>query len=45
VNTFARKHFEGGGHANASGGRSSESLDATFKHFKHVLKEYQNQLQ
>ncbi len=44
VNTFARKHFEGGGHVNASGGRSSDSLDATINKFKQVLKEYKNQL-
>lgn len=44
VNTFARKHFEGGGHVNASGGRSSDSLDATVNKFKQVLKEYKNQL-
>lgn len=44
VNTFARKHFEGGGHVNASGGRSSDSLDATLHKFKQVIKEYQNQL-
>ncbi|MFX5494426.1 DHHA1 domain-containing protein, partial [Acinetobacter baumannii] len=29
VNTFARNHFEGGGHANASGGRSSKTIDET----------------
>ncbi len=45
VNTFARKYFEGGGHANAAGGRSSEGLDATMKHFKQVIQEYQIQLQ
>ena len=45
VNTFARKHFEGGGHKNAAGGRSSESLEATVKNYKEVIKEYQNQLQ
>jgi phosphoesterase RecJ-like protein len=44
VNTFARHHFEGGGHVNASGGRSSDSLDATVNKFKQVLKEYKNQL-
>ena len=44
VNTFARNHFEGGGHVNASGGRSSDSLDATVNKFKQVLKEYKNQL-
>ncbi len=45
VNLFARKHFEGGGHKNAAGGRSSESLEATVKKFKEVILEYQNQLQ
>lgn len=33
TNTFARKYFEGGGHYNASGGRSSASLDETVQHF------------
>lgn len=45
VNTFARKHFEGGGHVNAAGGRSSDSLEATLQKFKIVIQEYQNQLQ
>jgi len=45
VNTFARDHFEGGGHLNAAGGRSSDSLEATVQKFKQVIKEYQNQLQ
>ena len=30
-NAFARKYFEGGGHFNASGGRSSDSLAETVK--------------
>ena len=38
-NTFARKYFEGGGHFNASGGRSQESLDKTVRHFLAVMKE------
>ena len=38
-NTFARKYFEGGGHFNAAGGRSSDSLDKTVQKFKEVLKE------
>ena len=29
VNEFARKHFEGGGHRNAAGGRSKKSLQQT----------------
>jgi bifunctional oligoribonuclease and PAP phosphatase NrnA len=45
VNTFARKHFEGGGHFNAAGGRSSDSLENTIKKFKQVIKEYKEQLQ
>ena len=44
VNTFARNHFEGGGHFNAAGGRSSDSLDITVKNFKQTLKEYSSQL-
>ncbi len=45
VNSFARKHFNGGGHVNAAGGGTYDSLDETVKHFKEVIKEYQNQLQ
>jgi bifunctional oligoribonuclease and PAP phosphatase NrnA len=45
VNTFARQHFEGGGHFNAAGGRSSDSLDSTMKKFIQVLKQYEGQLQ
>jgi bifunctional oligoribonuclease and PAP phosphatase NrnA len=45
VNQFARNHFEGGGHANASGGRSNDSVDKTVVYFKQVIQEYKNQLQ
>jgi bifunctional oligoribonuclease and PAP phosphatase NrnA len=45
VNTFARTHFEGGGHFNAAGGRSSDSLENTLHHFKQILPQYQAQLQ
>jgi phosphoesterase RecJ-like protein len=45
VNAFARMHFEGGGHKNAAGGRSIDSLETTVKKFKEVIQEYQNQLQ
>ena len=44
-NTFARKYFEGGGHFNASGGRSSDSLEKTVAKFKEVLKENEKLLQ
>lgn len=44
VNDFARKYFEGGGHRNAAGGRSSQSLRETEKKFISVLPEYKEQL-
>jgi len=39
TNTFARKYFNGGGHFNASGGRSYDSLDITVEKFKTAMKE------
>ncbi|MBI3140097.1 MAG: DHH family phosphoesterase [Sphingobacteriales bacterium] len=44
-NTFARNYFEGGGHYNAAGGRSSESLEKTVERFKQVMKENEKLLQ
>lgn len=44
-NTFARKYFEGGGHYNASGGRSSDSLEKTVAYFKQAIKENEKLLQ
>ncbi len=44
-NTFARRYFEGGGHYNAAGGRSSDSLEQTVQRFKAVLKENEHLLQ
>jgi phosphoesterase RecJ-like protein len=44
-NKFARKYFEGGGHFNASGGRSSDSLAETVKKFKQAIKENESLLQ
>ncbi len=44
VNALARKHFEGGGHKNASGGQSKLSLEDTMKKFLAILPEYKNQL-
>ena len=38
-NTFARKYFEGGGHYNAAGGRSIDSLEKTVEHFLQSIKE------
>jgi phosphoesterase RecJ-like protein len=45
VNTFARKHFEGGGHMNAAGGRSGDSLENTVNKFREIIKQYEKQLQ
>lgn len=39
VNVFARKYFEGGGHMNASGGRSSAPLEVTVQRFLEAMKE------
>jgi phosphoesterase RecJ-like protein len=39
TNTFARKYFNGGGHYNASGGRSLEPLDRTVEQFKTAMRE------
>lgn len=33
VNQYAREHFSGGGHINAAGGKSTESLEATIQKF------------
>lgn len=44
VNEFARKHFEGGGHKNASGGKSEMSLEDTVNKFKNLLREYKEEL-
>jgi phosphoesterase RecJ-like protein len=45
VNTFARKYFEGGGHFNAAGGRSKETLEQTIQRFIAAMKENTSQLQ
>jgi bifunctional oligoribonuclease and PAP phosphatase NrnA len=37
VNAFARKHFSGGGHINAAGGKSNEGLEDTVKRFLQIL--------
>jgi phosphoesterase RecJ-like protein len=37
VNQFARQNFNGGGHINAAGGKSYESLENTIKKFESIL--------
>ena len=44
VNKFARKHFNGGGHNNASGGRSDLNLEDTIIKFTDLLTEYKLEL-
>jgi phosphoesterase RecJ-like protein len=39
-NTFARKYFNGGGHFNASGGRSPLTVEENVVEFKKALKEF-----
>lgn len=45
VNTFARKHFNGGGHLNAAGGRSNLSMEETIEKFRNLLDEYKEELE
>jgi phosphoesterase RecJ-like protein len=44
VNEFARTHFEGGGHKNASGGRSLKSLSETVRNFREIVATYKEEL-
>ena len=45
ANEIARKYFEGGGHRNAAGGSSKQSLEDTLKKFLSILPEYKTQLE
>ena len=38
VNQFAREHFNGGGHINAAGGKSYDSLENTIRKFEQIIK-------
>ena len=44
VNEFSRSHFEGGGHTNAAGGKSDESMEKTIENFLGYLKGYKKEL-
>jgi len=45
VNSFARTHFNGGGHKNAAGADSFRSLDETITYFVGLLQGYKDELQ
>jgi phosphoesterase RecJ-like protein len=45
VNQFARNYFNGGGHDNAAGGRSDDSMENTIERFKSLLPTYQKELE
>ncbi|MDH3003861.1 MAG: DHHA1 domain-containing protein [Flavobacteriia bacterium] len=45
VNTFAKKHFSGGGHKNAAGGIYNKSLNETIKYFNSILPLYKKIIQ
>ena len=44
VDDFARTHFKGGGHKNASGGNSYTTMEETIEEFKSLLKQYKHLL-
>jgi len=44
VNQFARNHFDGGGHDNASGGRTELSIQETVEKFVDLLPQYKDDL-
>ncbi|SCY88559.1 DHH family phosphoesterase [Flavobacterium caeni] len=45
VNQFARDHFNGGGHINAAGGKSTQTLAETVARFERIVREYHPNLQ
>jgi phosphoesterase RecJ-like protein len=44
VNEFAKKYFNGGGHANAAGGRSDENIQDTIERYKALVMENKEEL-
>jgi phosphoesterase RecJ-like protein len=44
VNDFSMNHFHGGGHINAAGGESFDSLQETIKNFVSILQDYESEL-
>jgi len=44
VNTFARMHFNGGGHINAAGGKSALNMEESIRKFEELLHLYREEL-
>jgi phosphoesterase RecJ-like protein len=44
ANEICKKYFQGGGHRNAAGGQSDDTLEATVTKFKQILPEYKTLL-
>lgn len=44
INKFAASHFNGGGHKNAAGGKSSQGLKETVESFESLVTEHQSEL-
>ena len=44
VNELARNHFKGGGHKNAAGGDSFDSMEVTITQFEKLLTQYKEEL-
>ena len=40
VNLFARKYFNGGGHKNAAGGKSTLTMEETIEHYIRSVEEF-----
>ncbi len=40
VNEFARRYFDGGGHRNAAGGKSKDSMETTLARYRTAVKEF-----
>lgn len=45
VNSFARKHWHGGGHFHAAGGSSSLTMSETLTKFEELIKEYSDPIE
>lgn len=44
VNFFAKKYFNGGGHKNASGGKSEKELKSIINYFLDIIPKYKNEI-